>query len=124
MDAMDPSPTVEPQPPTGTANILYLLHLLAPFTAWLLAVVAIIIGMATRDRVRGTWVDSHFSWLSRTFWWGILWIAIGGVVTFVLFITILGIPLVWLPWTILFIWYLYRVIRGWILLNDRKPAPF
>jgi len=121
---MDPSPAVEPQPPTGTANILYLLHLLAPFTAWLLAVVAIIIGMATRDRVRGTWVDSHFSWLSRTFWWGILWIAIGGVVTFVLFITILGIPLVWLPWTILFIWYLYRVIRGWILLNDRKPAPF
>jgi uncharacterized membrane protein len=36
---------------------------------------------------------------------------------------VIGIFLVWIPWTILFIWYLYRVIRGWILLNDRKPAP-
>jgi len=120
---MDPNPAIEPAPPTGTANVLYLLHLLAPFTAWLLAVVAIVVGMAARDGVRGTWVDSHYSWLSRTFWWGILWIAILGVVTLVLFITVIGIPLAWLLWAILFVWYLYRVIRGWILLNDRKPAP-
>jgi uncharacterized membrane protein len=120
---MDPNPAVEPPAETGTANILYLLHLLAPFTAWLLAVVAIIVGMATRDRVRGTWIDSHFSWLSRTFWWGILWIAILGIVTLVLVLTVIGIPLAWLLWAILFVWYLYRVIRGWILLNDRKPAP-
>jgi uncharacterized membrane protein len=119
---MDPSPEAD-APSTGTANILYLLHLLAPFTAWLLAVVAIVVGMATRDRVRGTWIDSHFSWLSRTFWWGILWIVILGIVTLVLVITVIGIPLAWLLWAILFVWYLYRVIRGWILLNDRKPAP-
>jgi len=111
------------QPAPTTTHVLYALHLLAPFTAWLLAVAAIIVGMATRAEVRGTWLDSHYSWLSRTFWWGILWIAILGVVTFVLFITVIGIVLAWIPWTILFIWYLYRVIRGWILLNDRKPAP-
>jgi uncharacterized membrane protein len=45
------------------------------------------------------------------------------VITGVLFLTIIGIILAWIPWTILFIWYLYRVIRGWLLLNDGKPAP-
>jgi uncharacterized membrane protein len=110
-------------PSTGTTQVLYVLHLLAPFTAWLLAIVAIIIGMATRGDVRGTWLDSHYSWLSRTFWWGILWVAICGILTAILFVTLVGILIWWLPWTILFVWYLYRVIRGWILLNDRRAAP-
>jgi uncharacterized membrane protein len=91
---------------------------------WLLAVVAIIVGMFTRDEVRGTWVETHYSWLSRTFWWGLLWILIAGVITFILAVTIIGLVIVWLPYTILFIWYLYRVIRGWLRLNDGKPAPY
>jgi uncharacterized membrane protein len=110
-------------PQTGTANVLYLLHLLAPFTAWLLAIVAVIIGAANRDAVRGTWLDTHYSWLSRTFWWGLLWIVINWVITGILFLTVIGIVLVWIPWTILFIWYLYRVIRGWIRLGNGLPAP-
>lgn len=111
------------RPPTTTTQVMYLLHALAPFTMWLLAVVAIIIGMFTRDQIRPTYIDSHYSWLSRTFWWGILWVVISWVITGVLFVTIVGIMFVWIPWTILFIWYLYRVIRGWLLLNDAKPAP-
>ena len=99
-------------------NVMYLLHGLAPFTAWLLAVVAIIIGMAKRPDVDGTYLESHVSWLSRTFWWGLLWIGISAVVTFILVVTIVGILIWWLPWTILFFWYLYRVIRGWLRLND------
>ncbi len=111
------------QPVKTTTNVLYLLHALAPFTAWLLAVVAIVVGMVTRDEVRGTYLESHYSWLSRTFWWGLLWIAISCVVMAVLFVTIVGILFIWIPWTILFLWYLYRVIRGWLLLSDGKPAP-
>jgi uncharacterized membrane protein len=107
---------------TRLTQILYLLHGLAPFTAWLLAVVAIILGMARRDEVRGTYLDSHFSWLARTFWWGLLWIAICGVITFVLMITIIGMAIAWLPFTVLFFWYLYRVIRGWLKLNDGLPV--
>jgi uncharacterized membrane protein len=110
-------------PDTRVAHFLYLMHGLAPFTAWLLAVVAMIVGIATRGNVRGTWVESHYSWLSRTFWWGLLWIAIAGVITVILWITIIGIVIAWLPFTILFFWYLYRVIRGWLHLNDGKPAP-
>ncbi|MGZ5033103.1 MAG: DUF4870 family protein [Usitatibacter sp.] len=111
------------RPDTQIANFLYVMHGLAPFTAWLLAVGAIIVGIATRDKVRGTYVESHYSWLSRTFFWGLLWIAICGVITVFLFVTIVGILIWWLPWTILLIWYLYRVIRGFLLLNDGKPAP-
>ena len=103
-------------------HVLYLLHGLAPFTAWLLAIIAVLVGMTKRDDVRGTFLESHVSWLSRTFWWGLLWIAIGSVVTFILVITIVGILIWWLPWTILFVWYLYRVIRGWLRLNDRQPV--
>jgi uncharacterized membrane protein len=102
-------------------HILYLLHGLAPFTLWLLAAIAVVIGMAKRPDVNGTYLESHISWLSRTFWWGLLWIAIGAVVTVILVITIVGILIWWLPWTILFLWYLYRVIRGWLRLNDRLP---
>lgn len=107
----------------GMANLLYLLHGLAPFTFWLLALAAIVVGHFTRDAVRGTYVESHFSWLSRTFWWGLLWIVILGVVTFIMVLTVILIPVAWLLWTILFIWYLYRVIRGWLRLNDGQPAP-
>jgi uncharacterized membrane protein len=110
-------------PDTQVAHFLYLMHGLAPFTAWLLAIGAIIVGIVTRDKVRGTWVETHYSWLSRTFWWGLLWIAIASVITFILAATIIGLVIVWLPFTILFFWYLYRVIRGWLLLNDGKPAP-
>jgi uncharacterized membrane protein len=104
------------------AHVLYILHALAPFTAWLLAVIAIVLGMAKRDDVRGTWLDSHFSWLSRTFWWGLLWIVVCGLVTALMFFTLLLIPLMWLPFTLLFIWYLYRVIKGWLRLNDGRPV--
>jgi len=120
---MSATPQTAIPPQTGTVHILYLLHGLAPFTAWLLAVVAIVIGAIKRDDMRGTVLESHVSWLSRTFWWGLLWIVICTVITFILVITVVGILIAWLPFTILFIWYLYRVIRGWLLLNDGLAAP-
>ena len=110
-------------PGMGLLHLLYLLHGLAPFTAWILALVAIIIGAVKRDSYRGTWLESHVSWLSRTFWWGLLWIAICGLLTFLLAVTIVGLVIVWLPFTVLFVWYLYRVIRGWMRLGERQPAP-
>jgi uncharacterized membrane protein len=108
---------------TGALQVLYLLHGLAPFTFWTLAVVAVFLGAVQRDRYRGTWAESHISWLSRTFWWGLLWIGICAVITFVLFLTIIGWLVIGLPFGILFLWYLYRVLRGWLRLNDRLPAP-
>jgi uncharacterized membrane protein len=116
--------TIESNPaPTGTTNVMYLMHAISPFTLWTLALVALIVGAVTRDSVRGTWVETHYSWLLRTCLWGILWAVIAGIVTVFLVITIVGILLAWLPLPIVTIWYLYRVIRGWLLLSEGKPAP-
>ena len=79
-----------------------------------------IIGAFSRDAVRGTWVESHYSWLLSTFIWGIVWLVVASIVFIV---TVIGVFLLWLPWGLLTIWYLYRVIRGWLRLNDGKPAP-
>ena len=106
--------------PTQTAHILYLMHAISPFTAWLLALLALVVGAITRDSVRGTWVETHYSYLARTFFWGLLWLVI---VTVIFSITVIGILVLFIPWGILTIWYLYRVIRGWLRLNDRLPAP-
>ena len=103
-------------------HILYLLHGLAPFTAWLLAIIAIIVGAVKRPDVRGTYLETHVSWLSRTFWWGLVWIVIAAIITVILVILIVGIFVWWLPWTILFLWYLYRVIRGWLRLGGDQPV--
>jgi uncharacterized membrane protein len=105
---------------TTNAQILYILHAIAPFTYWILALLAVIIGAFARDDVRGTWLESHYAYLSRTFWWGLLWLVI---FTVVFAITVIGLFVLFIPWFILTVWYLYRVIRGWVRLNDRKPAP-
>jgi uncharacterized membrane protein len=111
----------EARPPSLTnINILYVMHAISPFTFWTLSIVAVIIGAIARDNVRGTWIETHYSWLARTFFWGLLWLV---VITFVLVMSIVGILLLWVAWGLLTIWYLYRVIRGWLRLNDRLPAP-
>ncbi len=105
---------------TGILTILYVMHAISPFTFWTLSIIAVIIGAIARENVRGTWVESHYSYLARTFFWGLLWLFI---FTFLFVASLIGILLLWVPWGILTIWYLYRVIRGWLRLNDGLPAP-
>lgn len=113
--------TIEARPaPTSTAHVLYLMHALSPFTLWTLALLALLVGAITRDSVRGTWVETHYAWLLRTCLWGLFWLV---ALTVIFFVTVIGIFLVWIPWGVLTIWYLYRVIRGWLRLNEGKPAP-
>jgi uncharacterized membrane protein len=74
---MDPNPAIEHDSgaraaDTRVAHFLYLMHAWRPSPRGLLAVGRIIVGLVTRDNVRGTWVETHYSWLSRTFV-GLLW---------------------------------------------------
>ena len=103
-------------------QIMYILHAPAPFTMWTLAVVAMIIGLIKRDDVRGSWLDSHYAWMSRTFWWGILLAIAAWAIFWVLGLLTLGIGMavLWILPVAVVIWYLYRVIKGWLALNDRK----
>jgi uncharacterized membrane protein len=69
----------------------------------------------------GTWLDSHYRWQIRTFWFTLLWLLVYGL----LIITIIFIPIAWLLIVILGLWVSYRVIRGWLALSgrtsDRRP---
>jgi len=111
--------TGRPVSPT-TAHVLYALHAVSPFTLWSLSLLAVIIGAFARDTVRGTYVETHYSYLLRTFLWGLVWLVI---LTVIFAVTLVGLLLLAIPWGLLTLWYLYRVIRGWLRLNDGKVAP-
>ena len=83
------------------------------------SIVAVILNYVKRSEARGTWLESHFRWQIRTFWFGLLWAAICG--TFVLLTFFIGLLIVWLPLGILGLWFIYRIARGWLALRDRKP---
>ena len=111
--------------PVATTNthLLYAMHLASPFTFWSLALLAVFIGAFVRDPVRGTYVETHISWLMRTFCWTVLWAVLLFLPTLLLAATVILIPVAWALWALLTVWYIYRVVRGWLRLNDRRPAP-
>jgi uncharacterized membrane protein len=83
------------------------------------SIIAVILNYVKRSEVRGTWLDSHFSWQIRTFWFALLWLAIGAI----LFATVVGIPFAFVLWIATGVWVLYRIIRGWLALLSQKTLP-
>lgn len=83
------------------------------------SIVAVIINYVTRANVRGTWLDSHWRWQLRSFWFAALWLCVAGL----LMLTLIGIPAALLVVLATGVWVLYRVIRGWLALLDRRPMP-
>ena len=76
-------------------------------------IVALVINYVKREEVTGTWLESHFRWQIRTFWFGMLWAAIGLPLCFVL-----------VGFAVLFadgVWLIYRIVKGWLNLNDSRP---
>ena len=115
-----------------TIHVMYALHafsaltgMLSPafiITAFLTgwpSIIAVIINYVKRGAVRGTWLESHFRWQIRTFWFALLWL-LAGVVPFVTFI---GIPVAVFIWVLTGLWVVYRIVRGWLALMERKPMP-
>ena len=97
----------------GTATIVG-----AFLTGWP-SIIAVVLNYAKRSDVRGTYLDSHFSWQIRTFWYALVW----ALVAVVLFVTLVGIPVAYLVIWIAGIWVLYRIARGWMALLERQPMP-
>ena len=95
-------------------TVVYALQALGFFNGitW---IAAVIINYVKREDVAGTWLDSHFRWQIRTFWFGLLWAVLGVI----LFVLIVG-------WFILAadaIWIIYRIVKGWLNLSDNRPMP-
>jgi uncharacterized membrane protein len=101
---------------TGLASLVLILT--AFLTGWP-SIIAVVLNYAKRPEVRGTWLDSHFGWQIRTFWFALLWLLLGGVA----FFTLVGIPVALVVWVLTGLWVLYRIVRGWMTLSAQKPMP-
>lgn len=119
-----------------TARLVYALHalglvfgafgaatVLGSFLFGWPSIIAVIINYAKRGEARGTWLESHFSWQIRTFWYALLWSMIVALVSAVLAIVLVGFALWVLGLVVLGIWVTYRVIRGWLALSNRESMP-
>jgi uncharacterized membrane protein len=106
-------------------HISYALHAVVAIGAVLpgvqasivLLIAAFVLDLIKKDDARGTWQESHFAWRIRS----VLWAGVLYVVTIPLWL--LFILPGWIAWIAISIWFLYRVARGWMALNDRRPMP-
>jgi uncharacterized membrane protein len=83
------------------------------------SILAVILNYVKQGEARGTWIESHFRWQIRTFWYGLLWVLLCGL--FVIFTLGIGLVIVWLPLGLVAVWFIYRVVRGWMRLSSRRP---
>lgn len=121
----------EPAPALVTVtHLVYALHALSlligvttaativgAFVFGVPSIIAVVINYLKRGEARGTFLESHFRWQIRTFWFALLWCVIGTV----LFATLVGIPLALAVFLGAGVWAIYRVARGWLALRDRIP---
>ena len=118
--------------PAGVTHLIYALHawsvvaglvtpafIVTAFLAGWPSIIAVILNYVKRGAAAGTYLESHFRWQIRTFWFALLWVVIGVVP----FITVIGIPLAWGIWGLTGLWVLYRIVRGWSALAGGKGMP-
>lgn len=97
----------------GSATIIF------SFVASLPSIAAVILNYWNQNAVRGTWLESHFRWQIRTFWFTLLWL----VLSFLVMLTIIGIPIAaWVMIPVLGLWVGYRVLRGWLALSGGRQV--
>jgi len=111
----DPDPANRRSDPARIlAVVVYILQALSFFVGGITGLVGVIINYVKMEDVRGTWVESHFTWQIRTFWLALMWTVIGTVT----------VPLMGFGFLVLLVtavWVIYRVVKGALALNDGKP---
>src|SRR6266403_3950549 len=132
----DPNPQMTAAAPqvdqslVSYTHVMYALHSLAvliglttfhtiigSFIGSLPSIVAVIMNYVRRSATHGTFLESHFRWQLRTFWFAVLWACLSALVM----LTIIGIPAALLGLCALAIWIVYRLVRGWLALRDKRP---
>ena len=94
------------------ALVVYVLQALS-FLWGITAVIGVIVDYIKLEDARGTWVENHLRWQIRTFWWALFWSVIGMLLIF-------AFGLGFLVLAIVYFWTIYRVIKGWLKLTERK----
>jgi uncharacterized membrane protein len=128
---LDASPSL-----VNIAHIVYALHalglalgafgaatVLGSFLFGWPSIIAVVLNYVKRSEARGTWLESHFDWQIRTFWWALLWALIVAAVSTVLAVVIIGFATWAVGMFALGVWAIYRIARGWLRLKDRQPMP-
>ena len=124
----DPDPSL-----VTTLHITYALHavglaigafgaatVLGSFLFGWPSIIAVILNYVKRGDARGTWLESHFTWQIRTFWFAVLWAVVLACVNFVLMFLLIGF-LTWpMSFFVLGVWAVYRIAKGWMRLNERR----
>ena len=128
---VDSEGRIEPMSSVVTvAAIVYALHsfaivvgivgaatVLGSFLGSIPSIAAVILNYVKRGDARGTWVESHYRWQIRTFWYALLWAVIGTILVVTIVGAVIGFPVL----IALTLWLIYRIARGWLRLGDHKP---
>jgi len=114
-------------------HVMYALHALAAFIGvtsavtvvgqvifGLPSIIAVIMNYLRRAEARGTWLESHFTWQLRTFWYAALWVLLVGVASAPFMLVLVGFFTFGLGLALIGLWVIYRVLRGWLTLKDGK----
>jgi uncharacterized membrane protein len=96
-------------------HVLYGLHTLAWFSAGAFAIVAVILNYIKRGDEHEPMYVMHHNYMISTFWWTLLWLVVAAPLWLVLFVPGL------LAYFVIWLWYLYRCVRGWMRFADGKP---
>ena len=95
------------------AQIVYALQAASFLTSSLTLFAGVVINYVRREDVTGSWLESHFRWQIKTFWLSLLGMVVGGLLTVVL-----------IGWAVLaatMLWLIYRIVKGWLYLSERRP---
>lgn len=87
------------------------------------SIIAVIINYVKRGDARGTWLESHFDWQIRTFWWALAWAVLVGLVSLPLTVVLVGFGTWVIGMFLLGVWAVYRIARGWLRLNAHQAMP-
>lgn len=131
--------TIDHQPPSSivtVARVVYILHsvsiilgiatgasIIGAFLFEWPSIAAVVLNYVMRSEARGTFVDSHFSWQIRTFWYAMGWAVLVAIVGFFLSFVFVGFFIWTIGFVVMGIWVGYRIIRGWMRLSSQQPMP-
>jgi len=87
------------------------------------SIIAVVVNYVKRSEVRGTYLESHFRWQIRTFWFALLWAVIVALISIPLTVILVGIGTFIVGMFLLGIWAIYRIAKGWLALREGRPMP-
>ncbi len=97
------------------ATVVYALQAVSFFMVGITFLIGLMVNYVNQSAARNTWLQSHFRWQIRTFWFGLMWALLGIPITFITF----GVG-TYVVYMALLVWLIYRIAKGWLRLNDGK----